>query len=101
MTTAMRKTNTVLSLLLIILAIYWSFTSQMPDYSPDGAIVETQFSTDRAMEHVIALSQKPHAVGFPDHAGAKTYLVKALWDLGLEVRMQEATPAGIGQISAR
>lgn len=90
----MKKTPTVLTLLLIILAIYWSFHSLMPRYNADINITETAFSTDRALEHVKEISKKPHSVGFPDHKKVRDYVTTELEKLGLETSLQEGYTAG-------
>ncbi len=90
----MKKTTAVLSLLLLILAIYWSFRAQMPTYAPDGDKDPILFSTDRALAHVAAMSKEPHGVGFPAHQDVRNYIVGALEDMGLEVRLQEGHTAG-------
>ncbi|WP_419213498.1 M28 family peptidase [Maribacter sp. X9] len=90
----MKKTPTVLSLLLIIVAIYWSFESQMPTYSPKSKVLETSFSTDRALEHVKEISREPHGVGFIGHKKVKTYISSELEKLGLETSFQEGYTAG-------
>ena len=90
----MKKTTTVLSLLLVILAIYWSFHALMPTYTPTKNLSETLFSTDRALEHVRQISKEPHGVGFPGHAKVRTYITSELQKLGLETSFQEGYTAG-------
>lgn len=90
----MKKTTSVLTLLLILLAIYWSFKSQMPTYSPDKDVPKTEFSTDRALTHVKAISQEPHGVGFDGHEKVKQYVSNELTNLGLETTTQEGYTAG-------
>lgn len=90
----MKKTTAVLTLLLILLAIYWSFKSQLPTYIPDADAPKTEFSTDRALTHVKVISQEPHAVGFEGHKKVKNYIVNELNTLGLETKVQEGYTAG-------
>ncbi len=52
------------------------------------------FSTDRALEHVKQLSKEPHAVGFPGHEQAKSYIISELKKMGLETTTQEGYTAG-------
>lgn len=90
----MKQTTSVLTLLLILLAVYWSFTSSMPTYTPDLDAPKTEFSTDRALAHVKAISQEAHAVGFNGHERVKQYLLDQLRNLGLETTVQEGYTAG-------
>ena len=85
----MKKFTAVLSLLLIILAVYWGFRSAMPVYETDISNADTLFSTDRALRHVKAISQKPHAVGFPAHDEVRNYIVAELEKMGLKPVLQE------------
>ena len=90
----MKKFPSVVSFLLILLAVYWSFESSMPGYKSDSQISESEFSTDRALKHVENISKKPHAVGFEAHAEVREYLLQELENLGLETQIQEGYTAG-------
>ncbi|NNK76660.1 MAG: peptidase M28, partial [Maribacter sp.] len=90
----MNKFSKITTLLLILLAIYWSFKSSMPHYTIDDKAPENVFSTDRALAHVAKLSAKPHGVGFPAHAEVRSYIVSELESLGLETSIQEGYTAG-------
>ena len=72
------KFSRTLALLLLLFAVYWSFKSLMPPYSPDQDVELEAFSTDRALEHVKQLSMEPHAVGFPGHERVKDYIISEL-----------------------
>lgn len=85
----MKKYASVISLLLVGFAIYWGFQTSMPIYESDATVSDTLFSTDRALEHVKAISQKPHAVGFPAHQEVRGYIVSELQKMGLETEIQE------------
>ena len=81
-------------LLLVVFAAYWSITSLMPPYHPDASIGDTNFSVDRALEHVKAISRTKHGVGFPGHAIARAYIISQLKKMGLETSIQEGYTAG-------
>ncbi|MEM9142469.1 MAG: M28 family peptidase, partial [Bacteroidota bacterium] len=85
----MKKYANVISLLLIILALYWGFRTMMPTYSGDRNLAETAFSMDRALGHVAVLSQEPRGVGFPGHAKARQYIIDQLEKMGLQASVQE------------
>ncbi|WP_437399195.1 M28 family peptidase [Flagellimonas lutimaris] len=88
------KFSRTLALILLFTAVYWSFTSLMPSYNPDEEVSMESFSTDRALEHVKQLSKEPHAVGFPGHEQAKSYIISELKKMGLETTTQEGYTAG-------
>lgn len=90
----MKRSSAIFTLLLIVFAIYWSFRSLMPTYKSDQSIEKTAFSTDRALEHVKQISQKPHGVGFPAHKEVREYIVAQLQNMGLETSIQEGYTAG-------
>ncbi|WP_228238062.1 M28 family peptidase [Allomuricauda sp. M10] len=88
------KFSRTLALLLLSIAVYWSFTSLMPTYHPDSTISMDSFSTDRALVHVKNISMEPHAVGFPGHDRVKSYIIAELKKMGLETTTQEGYTAG-------
>ncbi|WP_422082362.1 M28 family peptidase [Ulvibacterium sp.] len=91
----MKEYASTITLLLLVLAIYWGFTSSMPSYSAENPDVpETAFSTDRALVHVKEISQKPHGVGFPGHQEVQQYIISELRKMGLETTLQEGYTLG-------
>ncbi len=88
------KFSRTLALILLFIAVYWSFKSLMPSYKPNEEVSMESFSTDRALAHVKQLSQEPHAVGFPGHERAKSYIISELKKMGLETTTQEGYTAG-------
>lgn len=90
----MKKTTTVVTLLLIILSIYWSIRALMPQYALDEIVLETSFSTDRALAHVKEISKEQHGVGFPGHSRVREYIISELQKLGLQTTTQEGYTAG-------
>lgn len=88
------KFSRTLALFLLFLAVYWSFKSLTPSYRPDADSVPIAFSTDRALVHVKNLSVEPHAVGFPGHGRARSYIISELKKMGLETTTQEGYTAG-------
>ena len=49
---------------------------------------KNKFSTERALVHLAAISQKPHYVGNEEHAKVRNYIVNELNNLGLETEVQ-------------
>ena len=79
----------VISIVLIVIAIYWSFSALLPSKISSIDAPDNTFSTQRALIHLKEISKNPHYVGSPEHEVVKNYIVKALENLGLEVEIQE------------
>jgi len=85
----MKRFGALLSFILIIGLIYYSFSSLMPNEGASLDAPKTEFSTDRALIHLKEITKAPHYIGSPEHTRVREYLVKALEQLGLEVEIQE------------
>lgn len=83
-----------ISLLLAIVAVYWSFKSLMPGYTSGEKIEPTAFSVDRALTHVKNIALEPHGVGFKGHTKVASYIVGELNKMGLQTSTQEGYTAG-------
>jgi len=82
------------ALLLLVLAVYWSYKSLMPSYTGNIENPSRSFSTDRALVHVKNLSKEPRAVGFKGHSNAAAYIISELHKMGLHPTTQEGYTAG-------
>ena len=78
-----------IALLLICLAIYWSFDALLPNTISSLDAPNNSFSTQRALVHLKELSKAPHYLGNQAHTEVRNYIVKALNKLGLETQVQE------------
>ena len=85
----LKKYNQLLSIIILIGVTYWTFQSQMPTYQSDSDKTETEFSIDRAADHVKIISQKPHFVSSKAHEEVRLYILDELKKLGLEVETQD------------
>jgi len=90
----MKNIRHLAALLLVILAVFWSFRSLMPSDSNKSVLEQYGFSTDKALQHVEKIALQPHAVGFPAHETVREYIVGELEALGLETSLQEGYTAG-------
>lgn len=84
----------VLPVFIIAGFIYWSFSALLPSYEPDKNSSTTEFSTDRAFDHVKQIAQKPHHVGSKAHIEVRTYLVEQLQKLELQPELQTGYSVG-------
>lgn len=78
-----------IALTLIFLAIYWSFNALLPNRISSLDADNSEFSSERALVHLAAISQKPHYVGTEEHVKVREYIVNQLKELGLEPEIQE------------
>lgn len=86
----MKKSNSsVLSVLFLLGTLGFIFFTMMPQWTSDDDAPLSEFSTQRALEQVKNISQKPHFVGSENHEVVANYLVKELENLGLETSIQE------------
>ncbi|WP_394973970.1 M20/M25/M40 family metallo-hydrolase [uncultured Croceitalea sp.] len=88
------KFTRIIALLLLALAVYYSFKSLMPSNKVEATTSKTIFSTKNALTHVKQLSVQPHAVGFNGHSNALTYIIGELKNMGLQTITQEGYTAG-------
>lgn len=79
----------VLSVLIILASIYYSFYGLLPSKITDEETPLTEFSTQRALVHLEKISQKAHFVGTEEHTKVRHYLIEQLKKLGLEPSVQE------------
>jgi len=85
----MKRFQTLISLVLIIGLIYFSFYSLMPQSGAPATIQNTEFSAERALIPLKEISKAPHYIGTKEHTRVREYLLKQLQDLGLETEVQE------------
>lgn len=82
----MKKT---IALLLVVLAVYWSFIALMPNKISTTNTEKTKFSTERALKPLAEISKSPHYTANKAHKEVRDYIVKELENLGLEVELQK------------
>ena len=87
----MKKISSVLSILIVLGVIYWSFSDLKPSLPKAESLVETDFSTHNALEHVKKISLKQHYVGSEAHKNVQNYIVAELNEMGLETEIQTQT----------
>jgi len=80
----------LLSVLFIAVVLCGIHFSMMPQWTTKNEPLAA-FSHQRAMEHIKAISEKPHFVGSENHEAVASYLEKELQKLGLETTTQEGT----------
>jgi len=84
-----KKYHQVISILIIVATVYYSFYSLMPSEKGNSNLKITEFSTENALLHLKEISKKPHFTGSPEHKVVVNYIVDQLEKLGLKVEIQE------------
>ncbi|OGS73985.1 MAG: hypothetical protein A3F91_14480 [Flavobacteria bacterium RIFCSPLOWO2_12_FULL_35_11] len=84
-----KKYHQTVSLLIIIVSIFYSFYSLSPSAKIGKTSSLTEFSTDKALRQLKEITKKPHFTGSPAHEVVRNYLVSELEKLGLQVEIQE------------
>lgn len=71
-------------------ATLYGASPTVPDPAPASAPL-TEFSSERALEHVRVIAKEPHPMGSPENAAVRDYLVEELSALGMEPEVQRTT----------
>jgi hypothetical protein len=85
--------SALLTLLLLIVLSVWAIWMMEPPAPVPASAPATEFSAERAFRHVQATAREPHAMGTPEHARVRDYLLSQLRALKLELEIQETAVA--------
>ena len=83
-----KKYLQVVSLLIIVATVYFSFYSLTPT-DENLNLTNSKFSTSNAVHHLKEISKEPHYTGSIAHNNVRNYLVSEFKKLGLQVEIQE------------
>jgi hypothetical protein len=81
--------SSIFAVLFISVIIAILFLTMMPQWTSDDTVPLSEFSTERALEKIKAISKQPHYVGSQNHDQVANYLQKELQNLGLQTSIQE------------
>lgn len=73
------------------LVTFLSIWSQHPPAPVPATAAPTEFSAERAIQHVAAIARGPRPIGSANHAAARDYIFQQLRALGLEPEIQKTT----------
>ena len=85
----MKRPNAFLSLVLIVVLVYYSFSSLMPKNSASTPLSSEDFSVERALIPLREIAKAPHYYGSQDHKRVRLFLENELINLGFETEIQE------------
>ena len=84
----MKKYASIVSFIIILGVIYWSFYDMIPSYNKNKTVTETEFSIDNALTHLKEISKKVHYTGSENHLEVQNYIANELKRLGLQPEIQ-------------
>ncbi|MEM0517607.1 M28 family peptidase [Aequorivita flava] len=84
----MKKLGAILSLLLIVGLLFYSFYSLTPHYDENKTYPATEFSVDRALEPLSEIAKQPHYLGSDGHKEVRKILIAEMQKLGLDPHIQ-------------
>jgi hypothetical protein len=87
----MKTFSSLVSVLIIIGVIYWSFSDLKPTFSPEDTPLKTEFSINNALFHLKKISKEAHYTGSENHKEVQNYIVDELHKMGLETEIQTQT----------
>ncbi|MDF2626510.1 MAG: hypothetical protein K0R39_341 [Symbiobacteriaceae bacterium] len=83
-----------LGLALVTLIFFGSAYQVQPPAPVPATAPATQFSADRAMDHLKQIARQPHPIGSAENARVRAYLLDQLKGLGLDPQVQTADGLG-------
>ena len=87
----MKKISSIVSVLIVIAAIYWGFADLKPSLLKEETKVNTDFSIQNALNHLKNISKNTHFVGSLEHKKVQDYIVSEFEKLGLKTEVQTQT----------
>lgn len=87
----MKRLSSVISVIIILVVVYWSFYDLKPTLQKAKTTLKTDFSINHALHHLKNISQKEHYVGSEEHKNVQKYIVNELNKLGFETEIQSQT----------
>jgi hypothetical protein len=76
---------------LITLLVAFSIYRQTPPAAVPASAPLLEFSSGRAMQHLVVIAQKPHPIGSLEHTHVRDYIFKELETAGLKPEIQNTT----------
>jgi len=81
----------VVSWIALLLVVFASIWLQRPPAAVSASAAATEFSAERALQHIAAIARAPRPVGSANHAAARDYILQQLRSSGFEPEVQKTT----------
>ena len=85
----MKHLSAIISAIVILLLIVFSFQSLMPNEGTLASAPLTEFSAERALVPLREIAKAPHYLGTDEHSRVRGFIISELEKLGLETQVQE------------
>lgn len=86
----MKHLSAVISAVVVLLLIIFSFQSLMPSDGTLASAPATEFSSERALVPLREIAKAPHYLGTDEHTRVRKFIISELKKLGLETQVQES-----------
>jgi hypothetical protein len=82
---------TLIAWMGLTLVVFLAIWLQRPPAAVPATALATEFSAERAIEHLKAIARAPRPIGSANHDAARDYILGQLGALGLEPQIQKTT----------
>ena len=83
----MKKYTSLISVIILVLTFFWSYSDLTPSKSINKVNSNTEFSIENALTHLKVISKEPHYTGSPLHIIVQNYIVNELKKMGLNPKI--------------
>ena len=84
----MKKYTSLISVIILILTFYWSYSDLIPSKVSNEINSNTEFSIKNAQTHLKIISKEPHYTGSKGHLIVQNYIVNELNKMGLSPKVE-------------
>ena len=84
----MKKYTSLISVIILILTFYWSYSDSIPSKVSNEINSNTEFSIKNAQTHLKIISKEPHYTGSKGHLIVQNYIVNELNKMGLSPKVE-------------
>lgn len=94
----MKKQSIIQAIVVFVViaaALFVAMNQTLPPDALPASAPATEFSAERAIEHIKAIAQEPRFPGTPGHERARDYVMDELTEMGLSPELQKTTSRGL------
>ena len=95
----MKKYTSLISVIILILTFYWSYSDSIPSKVSNEINSNTEFSIKNAQTHLKIISKEPHYTGSKGHLIVQNYIVNELNKMGLSPKVENQVAINKGRSS--
>ena len=95
----MKKYTSIISVIILTLTFYWSYSDLIPSKVSNEINSNTEFSIKNAQTHLKIISKEPHYTGSKGHLIVQNYIVNELNKMGLSPKVENQVAINKGRSS--